>query len=239
MEVHNLMEEIVTKHVNKLYDQMKEANQSWLTCDCENCRIDTISYVLNRVAPRYVVSGRGVNHLTADLDNVQFTADLDAVGIEGIRTVSATKRPYHTEKIGKKAGSIELDGPVYNFPIFQGAVIDGMTFEPLCDATVTLKINDNKAIMTDMTWTNPCKTFKSTNGNYSYWVKPETAEKAGETKKFTFTIEVECEGYKGTVYSFDYSCVSETADRSKINSLYSLKIQDLFLFKNEIENPME
>ena len=52
MNIHNLMEEVVGHRINKLYNQIKEVNACWLTCDCENCRADAISYVLNRVAPR-------------------------------------------------------------------------------------------------------------------------------------------------------------------------------------------
>ena len=52
MNLHNLMEEKVVKHVNELYDQMKDQKISWLSCDCEHCRLDTASYVLNRIPPK-------------------------------------------------------------------------------------------------------------------------------------------------------------------------------------------
>ena len=42
MNVHNLMEDIVTKSVNTLYDRVKGENVSWLTCDCENCRLNEL-----------------------------------------------------------------------------------------------------------------------------------------------------------------------------------------------------
>ena len=82
MNIHNLMEEVVGHRINKLYNQIKEVNACWLTCDCENCRADAISYVLNRVAPRYVVSGRGVIHARDILQDAQIKADIDALGIE-------------------------------------------------------------------------------------------------------------------------------------------------------------
>ena len=68
MNVHNLMEDVVIKAVNTLYDKVKAEKVAWLTCDCENCRLDTVSYVLNRIPPKYVVSGRGVTH------NVEYLA---------------------------------------------------------------------------------------------------------------------------------------------------------------------
>ncbi|MBQ2571571.1 MAG: late competence development ComFB family protein, partial [Treponema sp.] len=60
--IHNIMEEQVESRVNQLYDHVKGQNAPWLDCDCENCRKDTICYVLNRIPPRYILSGRGVTH---------------------------------------------------------------------------------------------------------------------------------------------------------------------------------
>ena len=45
MNVHNLMEDLVIQNVGEMYAQVKEAKAAWLTCDCENCRLDTVSYV--------------------------------------------------------------------------------------------------------------------------------------------------------------------------------------------------
>ena len=97
MNVHNLMEDTVTKAVNALYDRVKADNIPWLTCDCENCRLDTVSYVLNRIPPKYVVSGRGVTHNVEYLASSQLQADVDSLALEGMRTVSSTKRPFHSE----------------------------------------------------------------------------------------------------------------------------------------------
>ena len=84
MNLHNLMEEKVVKHVNELYDQMKEQNISWLSCDCEHCRLDTASYVLNRIPPKYVVSGRGVSH-NVSADDTQLKADIDVYVGENVK----------------------------------------------------------------------------------------------------------------------------------------------------------
>ena len=76
MKVHNLMEDVVSKLVDKLYDQAKKDKAPWLTCDCENCRIDSISYVLNRITPKYIVSDRGVTHSLEILNDKQLLADI-------------------------------------------------------------------------------------------------------------------------------------------------------------------
>lgn len=240
INVHNIMEEQIITRVNELYDQVIESNASWLSCDCENCRLDTISYVLNRTPPRYVVSGRGVSHNSPDvLKNNQVSADADKLIIEGMKLVNQAKRSYHKDGRKNPTGAPATNVPVFNFPNFVGNLYDGSTFEPLPGATVLLKLNDKPAEMMDVTWPNPCKTFAQTNGNYTFWVSPIPAVKADESEQFRFTLEVQCEGYTSTVYSFTVPLVSENCDRREINSVYSLKVQDLFLFREDVKNSME
>ena len=52
MNVHNLMEEIVKQRVDQLYENAKNEKVEWLSCDCENCRLDTVSFVVNRIPPK-------------------------------------------------------------------------------------------------------------------------------------------------------------------------------------------
>lgn len=238
MNVHNIMEELVSQRINNLYDQLKSERLSWLSCDCMNCRLDAISYVLNRIPPKYVVSGRGVTHAIPSISDSQLKADVDALGIEGIRIVSSTKRPFH-EKPRDECEVERLAKPVFNMPTFIGTVLDGTTFEPLIGATVTLRQDGELAPMVDSTWGNPCKTFKSTQGTYSFWVRSAPAKQDGESKKFNFTIEVTASDYAPISYMFEVPVVSESITRSELNSTFSLKIKDLILFRTDIQNPME
>src|SRR5574344_137337 len=237
LQVHNLMEEQVFARVNELYDQVKKMNPSWLTCDCENCRIDTMNFVLNRIPPKYVVSGRGVTHNAPLLSDTQLKADIDALAIEGIRLVSAAKRPYHNaaHKLDKPAPQ----GPVFNFPTFIGNIFDGSSFEPLVGAKILLKLDNVPAQMMDISWANPTQTFSATKGSYTFWVKPTAASSEKESKEFHFSLEISAPDYAPIAYSFDVPLVSDTSDRKELNSTYSLKVQDLFLFRKDIENPME
>lgn len=237
LQVHNIMEEIVVERVNKLYDQVKQMNPSWLTCDCDNCRIDTVNYVLNRIPPKYVVSGRGVTHNASLLNDTQLMADIDALGIEGIRLVSSAKRPYHN--VTHKAEIQGTSDPVFNFPTFMGNVFDGSTFEPLINAKILLKLDDKPASMMDITWANPVQTFTATKGAYSFWVLPQDAAAEKESKLYHFSLEITADGFTPITYSFEVPLVSEKIDRHEVNSTYSLKIKDLFLFRSDIENPME
>src|SRR5574344_55479 len=237
LQVHNLMEEQVMARVNELYDQVKHINPSWITCDCDNCRIDTVNYVLNRIPPKYVVSGRGVTHNSYLLNDTQLKADIDTLALEGIRLVSSAKRPYHNATI--KVESQSSSGPVFNFPTFIGNIFDGSTFEPLLDAKILLKNENETAKMMDITWANPAQTIAATKGSYAFWVSPSAADTNGESRQFHLSLEITANGYETVNYSFDVPLVSELIDRKELNSTYSVKIQDLFLFRNDIENPME
>ena len=238
MNVHNLMEDVVIQNVNMLYDQVKEEKTSWLTCDCENCRLDTVSYVLNRIPPKYIVSGRGASHASETLNDAQLMADVNALILDGMRTVSSTKRPFHTAD--RKDCIVQIDNiPSFNFPTFTGTILDGSTFEPVTGAVVTIKLDGKIVEMIDKTWNNPYTTCKSTHGTYSFWAKSIPAEKEGVQKKFTFTFEITAPGYDPTVYNFEVPVISEKTTRKEIDSTYFLKIKDFIIFKEGIENPME
>jgi len=230
MNVHNMMEEIVALSVNQLYDNVKKENINWLSCDCENCRLDTVSYVLNRIPPKYVVSGRGVTHTTTEINKDQVKADVEALAMEGIRIVSSTKRPFHTQD--RESCVVKEDAtPSFNFCTFTGCVLDGSSFEPVTNAKIVLKCEGKIADMVDMTWSNPYTTVKSTNGAYSFWMKSIPAEKAGITKQFNFCLEVSAPDYTEQVYHFDMPITSEESVRNELNSIYSVKLKDIVLFK--------
>ena len=240
VNIHNIIEEQAISRVNQLYEQVKAEKAPWLSCDCENCRLDTICYVLNRINPRYIVSGRGVtHHADVFMNDTQLSADIDRLGIEGMRLVSTAKRPYHKTAILNASKDPEVKRPVFIFPTFIGTVFDGSTFEPLADALVTLKEGQTNAEMMDASWQNPCKTFKATKGSYTFWVAPEVAEEENENKEFTFTIEVAAAGYTPVTYTFSVPLRSSNNTRRELNSTYSLKIQDLFLFRTDIINEQE
>ncbi|MBQ0001971.1 MAG: late competence development ComFB family protein [Treponema sp.] len=239
MKIYNLMEELVEKKVNKLYDDLKAANTVWLSCDCQNCRLDTMAFVLNRIPPKYIISSRGITHTAADANLTQIKADIDTLAIEGIRLVSTSKRPTHNIKTNAESLVISGTKPFFFFPTFTGTVMDGLSFEPIANATITL-LRDGKPVeMIDQTWANPTKTYQSTKGTYSFCVKPEEAKEEKLVTNFQFTIQVEAEGYEPTQYAFSTPVTSEILRENRGLSLYSLKLQDLFMFPVGSENPME
>ena len=237
MNVHNLMEDVVIHTVDKFYDNIKKEGASWLTCDCENCRLDTISYVLNRVPAKYIVSGRGITHAADVLENQQIKADVEALVLEGMHVVSDSKRPFHLSEKGELPE--ENNTPSFNFPAFTGTVIDGGSFEPVPGAELLLKYEGKPAEMMDKSWSNPLTTVKSTHGAYSFWVKPMPAEAAGITKKFNFAIEVTADGYEPRTYHFVFPMVSDDCAHANLDSTISFKLKDLVIFKDFMINPME
>ena len=237
MNVKKLMEEVVEQNVNELYDQLKETKPSWFSCDCNNCRIDTICYVLNRISPKYVVSGTGAVHSVQELSDSQLKADLDSVCLEGVKIVNSTKRPYHNQVKTNLAVTNTI--PAFNFSIFTGTIMDGSNFEPIGDASILLKINGQPAEMVDSSWANPFTTRSSTKGSFSFMVKSIPAEKEGITKKFNFTIEVSAPSYGTSSFHFEVPVTSDGFTKTEIDSAFSLKLKDILIFKDFIENPME
>ncbi|MCR4790216.1 MAG: late competence development ComFB family protein [Treponemataceae bacterium] len=225
MKIHNIMEEVVEKKVNNLYDQVIKMKDTWLNCDCEQCRLDTTCYVLNRIQPKYVVSSRGINHTLSKKDN-QTNADIEKIIIEGMRTINSVSRPYHKSDVNDKKTYIE--GPVYNFPTFIGSVYDGSTFEPIENAEVKLFMNEELAPMIDQAWFNPVETTKNAKGTYSFLVKSQLANE--KTKIFNFRIEVTADDYEKVIYNFELPLIKEEGERKTLNPTYTLKIMDIFLF---------
>lgn len=233
MNVHNMMEDLVTAEVNALYEQVKKSSAPWLTCDCKNCRLDTISYVLNRIPPRYVVSGRGVTHSNEIFADHQLIADISAVAMDGMRVISSTKRPFHS--LPREECEVHLEeNPSFNFPTFTGTLLDGSTFEPISGAKILLKLDGKPVDMVDMTWANPTQTFQSTKGAFTFWARPIPAEKSGESRKFEFEVEIDAEGYEKSYHYFDVPIISDPSTKTELNTACSIKIRDVVLFKREV-----
>jgi len=79
MEIHNISEDIVFNSVQEIFESIKEKNNPDKLCLCDQCKLDTICYALNRVEPRYVVSNRGITRLEQDwTGRQQIEADITA-----------------------------------------------------------------------------------------------------------------------------------------------------------------
>lgn len=230
MKVQNLMEEFVYSRVNAMYDKLKDNLPSWVSCTCDSCRLDVLTYVLNKVHPLYVVSGRGVIHSSQMLDE-QVKADVDALVIEGIRIVSGNTRPDHKIIANNTSKADKLITPVFNFPLITGTVLSGSTFEPYEGASITLKDANGKVLMYDASWENPCRTYNSTKGTYTFWPSPVPAEREGLVKTFNFTLEVKADNCTTVTSVIEVPCISTLNTNAKLDSSLTMKVKDLYIFK--------
>lgn len=240
MNIHNSMEDAVNQEVNSLYDTLKNEHIAWLTCDCENCRLDTICYVLNRTQPKYFVSERGVLHNTLDMDDSQLKTDLTALAMEGIRLINGSHRSKGNGTSVQTADETSASGKFfYNFPLIVGSIYNGENFEPLEDAVIKLKINDELVKMADSTWSNPATTYKSTKGSYTFWPASIECNENDGTKVFSLTFEITGRNFVSSTYAIELPLVPEAKRKTTLESTYSLKIKDIFLFDQNALNPME
>ncbi|AEE16586.1 Late competence development protein ComFB [Treponema brennaborense DSM 12168] len=222
MTVHNIMEDRVAERVDALYEAIQKEHPGFLSCDCESCRADTLCYVLNRIPAKYIVSDRGVTYSSL-AGSTQLKADIDALVIEGMKIVNTAKRPYHKEK-GRLPNVPKT--PAFVFPACIGTVYDGHTFEPIPNAQITILCNGKNVQMEDITWSNPCYTYQSTQGTYSFKPAAVPAEKPGVSTEFSFTVEITADGYEPHLHSFTIPVTSggESAE------CFSIRLQDSYLF---------
>lgn len=225
------MEELVYNEVNNLFDTAKANKTPWLTCSCAQCRLDTICYVLNKIPPRYIKSGRGLaySQLEESIDKSQLFADINKIGLEGMRQVLAKQRPHST------SDSNLPDSPVFNFPTFVGRILDGLTFEPVKNLEVLLLLNSKKAESINISWENPYKISSHTPGTFTFWVKPLSAKEENIKKVFPFEIKIEQEGYDSINYFFELGITSESIIRTAYSAEHAFMLPDLHIFPLEDE----
>ncbi len=227
MHIHNVMEDIIYEKVNKLFDEAKELNEKWLTCSCLQCRLDTMCYVLNRVQPRYIKSGRGFAHfLNAEsIEGGQIMADISALVIEGMHKVLETQRPHGDKNCEKAAPKA-----VFNFPAINGKVLNGSNFNAMSGVSVSLKLDNEIVPQLDILWDNPYTTSEKTPGTYIFCPKALAAEKVGDSKTFRFLLSAEKEGFEVGNMSFELEIIAEEKEILPLDSGNFFENKDMFLF---------
>lgn len=224
MEIHNLMEELVVTVVDEAIAEDAAGDHRY--CTSPDCRTDVICYVLNRMTPRYVSSGRGFAHLVETLESdTQVAVDLVRLAHEGLQRVTAVRRTWYDSE---RRGSV--DGACYNFPTIQGRVLDGAGFMPLASATVTLVMDDAPIPMYDTRWTNPYTIDARTPGTYIFWPASVPAAETDASASFELHLRIEAPGYESLTHQF--SLELERAEHP--DPVFSLerehRLPDLYLF---------
>ncbi len=229
MKVHNLMEDIVEKTVYELFEDTTKVDPA--LSGCLQCRMDVVCYVLNRLKPEYIISGRGLIHFEDDYHNkIQLEADLIALATEGIKRITEIKRPYYLSAEQNETADYEY---LFNFPAILGRVLNGKTFEPVYNTPISLYLNGKPARMIDETWENPYLIVKSTRGSFSFMAKPLPADTLSEKKTFHFELRIEKEGFSPLNHFFSLDITSEKEKKASYNIEWTYNTETLYLFPEE------
>ena len=231
MDIHNQMEDIVTRRVNDIFDEeQKSENQAY--CGCEQCRLDVSCYVLNRLVPRYVVSERGVAHTESGyLAKVQEKADIAALIHEGIGRVSSSKRPFFSH--GAVDEPHPRQGAVFSFPMIKGRVINGVNFEPISEIEVALNVNSEPVEMVDPNWQNPCFIHPSGAGSFYFLPASKKADDVGERATFQFEVLIDDRRFEPLHHFFSISAISSRRHGYAVHTDQYHSCEDLYLFPSE------
>jgi competence protein ComFB len=231
MDVHNTVEDAVIPTVNEIFEAIEKEGNPDKYCDCNQCRMDTICYVLNRMPPHYILSNRGASRVQGKgLEHQQWLADMTALIHEGIRRVNHNQRPnvsHNREEDGSDAGN---RFPVYNVPTIMGRIFDGNSFAPLSNVYVELLWNGQPVPMKDSNWQNPYRIVSNTEGAFSFWPAADRASAAGKHKTFEYTLRVTAPELETLTHFFKIPVASEMRTESSFNLARTFKLPDLYMF---------
>lgn len=82
----NYMETLLLEKLDEVIDELD-------CCKCEKCRMDIMSYALNRLPPKYVATYEGQVYSKLDTLTVQYEADLMCALYQAARIVCSN--PHH------------------------------------------------------------------------------------------------------------------------------------------------
>ena len=227
MELHNVAEDIVFGVVQKIFDSITEKGNPDELCLCEQCKMDTICYTLNRIEPRYIISNRCITHIEQDWAwKQQMEADVYMLSYKGLRIVNHKQRPTSSHGGAVQEKRVHK-GPVFDFPTIIGRLFDGQTFAPLSDIQVELWRDGELVPMRNQNWQNPFKLVSKTPGTYTFWSAPISTDTEDVNRLFEFSLKVESPQYEPLVYPFMVPAISTASAQSPGKSF---KLPDLYLF---------
>jgi competence protein ComFB len=229
MEIHNMTESWVIEKVNSVCDSIEKDDANSAICTCEQCRQDTVCYVLNRATPYYVVSHRGMTRANQESFAAQQNrVDLTALVYEGLRLVNHNQRSYANHS--KDKPEIEKNNsPLFNIPAIGGRILNGLNFSPVVDSTVELFRKGALVPMKDSNWQNPYNLIHNTNGAFTFWPAPESAAAEGIREAIQFVIKISGSGFEDVYHSFTVPVTSENSPSSLVmDKIY--KLPDLYVF---------
>jgi competence protein ComFB len=229
VEIHNIAEDLVRSVVGDIF-AAEERDRRLGFCTCSQCRLDVACYVLNRLPPEYVVSGRGVAHAAKDYqERIQRQADAITLANEGWRRIDQSRRPHFEHGSGRSRIQYPAP-PVFNYPTIIGRLFNGTTFDPVDKAQVSLYRDGRLVPMIDPNWQNPCSLLASTGGTFIFWPYPEKADSTGESRAVEFELRSSPEGFAPLTHFFVLRVNSEGAVQDQFSLQRQFILPDLTVF---------
>jgi competence protein ComFB len=229
MEIHNISEDIVFTTVQTIFDSLQKKDNTEGLCLCNQCKLDTICYVLNRVEARYIVSNRGITRIEHDwINRQQMEADVAALVYKGVRVVNHNQRP--TSLHDQKESNRDFNNPAFDIPTIVGRVFDGHTFAPLTGVNVELRCGSEIVPMRNSNWQNPFTLIEHTPGTFSFWPAPIRAEALGIHRIIVYSLRIESPQYETMIHHFKIPSVSSIPVPHSYSVERTFKVPDLYLF---------
>jgi competence protein ComFB len=229
MEIHNIVEDLVAETVRDIFQDEERTHRSGF-CTCPQCRMDVVCYVLNRLKPEYIVSGRGLAYASSEYqDKVQRQADAVSLANEGWKRINQAKRPHFDHKQGKSS-VVFPQPPVFNFPTIIGRIFNGTTFEPMNGIQILLTCEGKAVKMIDPNWQNPCSLFSTTGGTFIFWPMAEKADSQGESRLVEFSLTAKAEGFGNFSHFFSVRVNAEGAVQEQFSLQRQYTLPDLMMF---------
>jgi competence protein ComFB len=230
MELHNTNEDVVIALVNDMFDMFEKSGNIENICTCEQCRIDTVCYVLNRIEPRYIVSNRGAVRIEQkSIENQQRRADILAMIRESISIINHNKRSSSTHGIKKEGPPLHAT-PVFNLPAIFGRVFDGANFAPMADIDIELLRSGEMVAMIDNNWQNPFHLIEQSKGTFGFWPAPIVTEEVNMHSMFEFSVRITVQGFDELNYLFKIPVKSEQRSVTTFLLGRTFKLPDMYLF---------
>lgn len=230
MEIHNTTEDIVYNSVQTIFESIKTEGNPEKICLCEQCKMDTICYALNRIEPRYIVSNRGFTRMEQEgIEKQQIEADVASVIYKGLRLVNHNQRPTSPHN-GSAAPGEAAPKLAFDIPAIIGRLFDGNTFNPLSDVKVELYCDDELVPMRNSNWQNPYALVTYTPGTYTFWPAPVPAESADIRRTFKYALKIESPDYETLTHFFKIPVVSKMQTSYSYSLDRTFKLPDLYIF---------
>jgi|YNPMSStandDraft_2_1061718.scaffolds.fasta_scaffold00825_5 hypothetical protein len=215
IELKNLLENIVWHMIESL-DVSKRGELSYAR------KVEMAAYVLNRMKPLYVTSGRGFVYMLQKYENdPQFQADIWVLLSQALKIVERTK------EIESSENALQPGGYYYFFPRMYGRVIDGRTMTPLEEGEVSLFCDGKLVPSYYIKWYNPYHIRPDEGGWYAFAPMPVVAEPKS-TREFVFVVRVNTIR-KTHEYSFTLSVHAQQWQKGEEVFEESFEIVDMYV----------